>query len=405
MLKNKYSYLFKLGAIILFLYFSFISLRNYAKGKSKIEYESMTTDNPKFIVYTCTNEEHECGGWGDRLKGMLSAYVWSLITDRFLLIYINKPCDISNLLQPSEIEWNRPIETFYECSRPDIQLRELMQSREPCKNKRPNIFTLKLYENNKFKKDLEKLNLLEYNKDKDVIFLSALNRNLLPSMAKNEHIKRRLDQLGLDPQKLDIHYLFKSFYDKLFRLAPHMERKHEQFLSKAKPTPATKLVCLQIRLGNKPLNHRTDLKFMASNDTLYFWSFAKSIVKDLSANGNDYRIFLTTDTELVEVEARKELDASKIVTNDGLILHMDRNDLKNDKNNNKKSSENCESIEKSVLDFHSLRNCDIALLSGSQFGTFGLWNRDNPIEGIYCFRANSKKFENYTDMDHVEVWP
>jgi hypothetical protein len=377
-------------ALILIYYLNHKSSRN----ELELELEQIIKIRPsnqylesdlshKFIVYSCTNEDYECGGWGDRLKGMISAYVWGQITNRTLLLKVNKPCDIIHLLHPNKIMWNKSIEDHYACLISGKNIKKIKIKKNKCQSEKSlTAVVLKLYENNGFRSRVSSLNLLDYYKDKDIIYLNTLNRNLLPSMAKNKYIKDRLNELGLDPQKLDIPYLFKPFYDKLFRLSPHLEQKHQLFLAKAKPTPSTKLICLHVRMGNKLLNHRMDLKFMASNDSIYFWRFTESIIKELDAS-EDYRIFLTTDTEHVEEEARKELDSSKIVTNEGEIFHMDRNDLKRD---------DCASIEKSVLDFHSLRSCDIALLSGSQFGMLGLWNRNNPFENIYMFDSSNKNF-------------
>lgn len=45
----------------------------------------------KYVIYECTNE-NLCGGWGDRLKGIMSSYAWSLITNRKFLIKHTRPC-------------------------------------------------------------------------------------------------------------------------------------------------------------------------------------------------------------------------------------------------------------------------------------------------------------------------
>lgn len=94
---------------------------------------------------------------------------------------------------------------------------------------------------------------------------------------------------------------------------------------------------------------------------------------------NKYKIFITTDDELVQQEAFNEFGQNKVVTNNGEIVHIDRDvhDLRED----------CTRIEKTILDFHSFSNCDFALVS-SQFGEMAAWNRKNPLENIYMISQN-----------------
>ena len=54
-----------------------------------------------------------CGGWADRLKGIYSAYSWSLISDRKFYIKINEPCELKNILEPNNIDWNTNFNELY----------------------------------------------------------------------------------------------------------------------------------------------------------------------------------------------------------------------------------------------------------------------------------------------------
>jgi hypothetical protein len=67
----------------------------------------------KFIAFECDIHskygKYNCGGWGDRLKGIMVAYGWSLITNRNLLINIARPCLLTSLLLPNEVNWSQPM--------------------------------------------------------------------------------------------------------------------------------------------------------------------------------------------------------------------------------------------------------------------------------------------------------
>jgi hypothetical protein len=76
----------------------------------KIDMVSSTSEH-RFIMYRCDREldKNLCGGFGDRLKGILSAYLWSLLTNRTFLLRVTKPCNMVTLLEPNEVDWNREI--------------------------------------------------------------------------------------------------------------------------------------------------------------------------------------------------------------------------------------------------------------------------------------------------------
>ena len=49
---------------------------------------------------------HLSGGWADRVKGIMSAYAVSIVTNRQLVINITTPCPLTEYLEPNEINWN-----------------------------------------------------------------------------------------------------------------------------------------------------------------------------------------------------------------------------------------------------------------------------------------------------------
>lgn len=59
----------------------------------------------KNLVYICETEE--CGGIGDRMKGMQSVFYTSIILERNYIISFKKNLDISNLFGTKRIDWTR----------------------------------------------------------------------------------------------------------------------------------------------------------------------------------------------------------------------------------------------------------------------------------------------------------
>ncbi|CAF3902742.1 unnamed protein product, partial [Adineta steineri] len=52
------------------------------------------------MIYSC---QSFCGGWGDRLRGILSVYILALLTNRHFMIDMNYPCEILKVLQPNVV--------------------------------------------------------------------------------------------------------------------------------------------------------------------------------------------------------------------------------------------------------------------------------------------------------------
>ncbi|CAE7340862.1 unnamed protein product [Symbiodinium pilosum] len=74
------------------------TVRDLAKGSEPA--------NSKVLVYVCTAMSY-CGGHGDRLNGMISAFVLALLSDRAFFIDSQRPVPLSMVLQPrpAGLDW------------------------------------------------------------------------------------------------------------------------------------------------------------------------------------------------------------------------------------------------------------------------------------------------------------
>lgn len=67
------------------------------------------SQNERYMMYRCDQklDRDFCGGIGDRLKGILSTYLWSLLTNRTFVVKITRPCNIINLMEPNVVDWDK----------------------------------------------------------------------------------------------------------------------------------------------------------------------------------------------------------------------------------------------------------------------------------------------------------
>ncbi|KAF4656573.1 hypothetical protein FOL47_008848 [Perkinsus chesapeaki] len=100
---------------------SFISVSTQESTSSSdsifVEYKSLhdkmiahpSDESSRFLLFTC-NPWSLCGGHGDRINGLTTAFVLAVLTDRALLIDIDSPIPLGMLLQPlpDSFDWRVP---------------------------------------------------------------------------------------------------------------------------------------------------------------------------------------------------------------------------------------------------------------------------------------------------------
>ncbi|ESO92050.1 hypothetical protein LOTGIDRAFT_163054 [Lottia gigantea] len=62
------------------------------------------TTNIKYLVYLC-DKNRRCGGWGDRQRGIVTAFIWSCLLNRAYKIVMTSSCDLTQFYQPNKINW------------------------------------------------------------------------------------------------------------------------------------------------------------------------------------------------------------------------------------------------------------------------------------------------------------
>ena len=84
---------------------------NYNVVDPAVAVHKNNIDTKRYMMYRCDQalDMDLCGGFGDRLKGILDTYLWSLMVNRTFVIRITRPCNMANLLIPNEVDWNREV--------------------------------------------------------------------------------------------------------------------------------------------------------------------------------------------------------------------------------------------------------------------------------------------------------
>jgi hypothetical protein len=338
-----------------------VDVRNYTRRERYLREHNTNDTNAKYIqyecAYTCLSESQckdECGGWADRLKGILSTYAWAQITNRKFRIRITHPCPLDNMLTPNLVNWNA----------------SLTRNGKPLRFEDNSTRSVHLYSvnDNNYVETLKLIDLFQLESDKDLISITA-NRDWFQSFIVNPSTSRDMFELGYNSQSKLVSHV-RQWYFELFKLAPTLQARYNLLLAQIEPK--IRLICAQIRIGGKRPHVDNDLEFNQLSSAKYFWKF----IRDNFINGSsDYKLFLTTDREEVFQEAVREFGQERLLTFYGLYTHIGKD----------VSSDSCERVEKTILDFQFMQNCDQIVVSHSGYGKFGNFLRPNASRSAYFF--------------------
>jgi len=288
------------------------------------------------------------------------AYALSLLTDRQLIIALKNPCNFDKIFLPNKVNWLPS----------QFDLTEKTSTILDCRGSRRSN-CIEGFSNAK-------------NFETDVLYLSATDQGLLRILAEQKDFQSKILSLGLvnNIQDFKLKNLFHKWYNDLFRLEPLLEEKYDLIKKQANLNKKTKIYCAQIRIGGRRPNVEKDLQFNDRNITKTFWKFIRDkFIKDTK----NWRLFVTSDMDEVEMEAIEEFGEDKVIRILGTNSHVGRE---------KNLGNNCSRVEKPILDFHFLQNCDKAAISQSSFGRLGTYNRKQPDKDVYILGSSYKEFND-----------
>lgn len=296
--------------------------------------------------------------------------------NRTFLIKMSKPCDLENFLQPNQVDW-----------RPQIPAASGKGARRKLTE---HVFSVVW--NYDFISQLEKIKTSGlFSFDQDLLRIKAAIM-FSDAFSRNQEFHERLRSLGYDPGEFFIRKRFFKWYKELFKLEATLQVKYEKLLAQAKPSHDTKLICTQIRIGQKTANRNADYFFMRREETKNFWHLiASEIIQKNNWAADKYRLFVTSDYEDVKEEAVKVFGPASVVYNRDSSVHVELDNT-------------CKNFDNVILDFHMLQNCDYVVASHSGFGILGACNRPNPNTNFYVYSQPNQTVlqENVWNRQHLE---
>lgn len=307
---------------------------------------SIQTHSNRTITYYCVKN---CGGWGDRLRGITSTYILALCLRRRFLIDMPSPYELSHFLRPNFIDWKvkqRPMNLLEINSMNGRNARELD----------PNISSG---------------NLTEIWSNYDHVRLTT-NADYITPILKNPFFRSIVSQIGIRSNESSQQGLFPLIFELLFKPTSLISNELDNLLQH---TFNRTILCMHIRLGQNPtipkdgkLPHRQSL--------------VPDMIEFIDRNLNHFQpsIFVTSDSNDSLETLRRHYGRERILTINGPIIHIDRPNGKNDSLNLI-----IRGFFKVITDFYFLGECDLLLMPRSGFSNWANLRRINPYTNLYFY--------------------
>ncbi|CAF1247205.1 unnamed protein product [Didymodactylos carnosus] len=301
-------------------------------------------------------------GWGDRLRGIMSTFMMSLMLDRDFRIEITHPCNLTRVLKPNFYNWLRPLNVL---------------RRDPITHKSHKLTLKAIMTTDNIKKSyLKNVSKIIQNStinqiwSEDIIYMST-NKNYFHEMSENLRYRKKFKTYGiLTKYDIKLETLFPLFYELLFQPVERVKQQIEQYINMRKNRT---LICAQLRKGQNPTLVNDKVLLGRRNITEIIFNFIDNYIKT-NDTIIDYKIFVTTDSDAVQKEAKRRYTHHLIHTQ-GTITHLDRSN----------TDEACREQDKLLVDFHLLGECDLSIISNSGFGIWGNLRRYQPYKNLYVF--------------------
>ena len=314
----------------------------------------------RYMIYYCS---WFCGGWTDRLKGIVIAYVIATLTNRrFGIQIVDNPCALTDFVLPNEVNWSIPENVDLKSG---AQVYSLLSSavfyRRVSKSNFDDLFTSRVV---LFKANLEYFDQIKLNKlyRKQLEWMMPLSR----------------DQI------------FSIIYRKLFTFSPRVQAEINRTLRLARPAKRGKLICAHVRFANNSeLVHEwigrhtkahgeTVLTFLRTFDPsspTYNKASAMNASKEASrSKDGPVRFFVTSDSAIYNDRAARVF-GERFVRTEGRFVHVDK------PGKNRRAA--CDGFTKVLVDQYLLTTCDVLVVSFSGFSRHAAYLRGTD-RGLYC---------------------
>jgi hypothetical protein len=273
-----------------------VFLEELARSYVPIQKDFVENRNGKALVYTCWGL---CGGMGDRIRGITTAFLQAVLTNRAFFINHTSPA---------------PLSEFFEFADQSISW-EFNESLVTGMNFTDERFM------DKFKIGKYRYRTENFHRTmKDQVHYLHINQPLQSYLTWNPHLAKELRKYHLDK----VNYLDLPGCIMEYVLKPRGELKTMMENLSSRYLEQNNVIGIQVRTGGDGqwLNEPSRVP---RSDLDYFWNCAKRI-EDEELQGLPVKWFLTTDSEFVRNESIARFGTEKIFTIEGDIVHVDKTD-------------------------------------------------------------------------------
>lgn len=329
-------------------------IRLYKKYNLLLNITAFRTNylSDKTMIYSC---ESFCGGWGDRLRGIMSVYILALLSNRHFMIDMNYPCDVLKVLQPNYVNW-----TYVR--------------HDKTKNRtRLTINTMRSWQTSNvgaIANTIKAKNFVKIWSQYDDIYISTNSDYMTPAI-RNIYMQNKTQHLlgRIAISQATMQTLFDLLFELLFKPSFIIHNRVDTILTKAH---RRHLICLHIRVGKNPTNPFDHAFTARANTTKAMIDFTDKYM----LNRTSPIIFVTSDSgQAISEVLQHYRDSSMTIV--GPILHIDRFD--------RRSTTLCEGFIKVIADFYLLGECQTLVVSSSGFSSWANRRRERPQEELYIF--------------------
>lgn len=292
--------------------------------------------NPnRYMIYECSDV---CGGLGDRQKGIVAAYLISLLANRTFGIVHTKPMDIISFVRPNKIDWYIT------------------------KSKVEGLSTHNHFpmQSTTFK---ARLSTLDFNQfyTKDVIYFRG-NLEFVPAL------RHHYDAVKVFPDimRMSNSDIYHTVLTLLFKLEISLQEELKTI--NENQIKGRKLVCAHMRMGRNPTIPTDISPKLHTNELDLIWNFM-----DQYKQPDKNSIFVASDSIEIKNIAKQRYPL-QYVDVPGPIVHIDQIGYKNES----------AGMMKLFLEQSLLSQCDVLIVTKSGFSRIAAYIR-NTSRDLYCY--------------------
>lgn len=235
--------------------------------------------NLRAVIYTC-REDQICGGLVDRLEGIITTYIWAVLSKRVFLIDYCKPGSLEQFYQPNTVDWSLASLSGDVVSRirssPHVVVRRHADDSLECE-----------------------VLLRELRRLGSTPVIRITTNHARSCVVRLLRVEMKIANFSSD-------HLMALIFHKLFQWSSYLQSAVRVFANKFHFDPGS-AVCLHIRHGGNDLIHgRTEKVRYASLDA--FWKCAEQIKRTVLTNATNISVwFVASDAQFAVQEAMEQL--------------------------------------------------------------------------------------------------